>query len=265
MEIGICKLCQNEKPLCDSHLLPQGLFKYCRVAGKEALHLTSEAVTVTAEEPTAPILCEVCEQRLNRDGENWLLPKLAARDGSFPLYDKLVQGKPDVEFENSAAYASPRIENFAFRKLTNFAIGVFWKASVHPWQEGRRRPRIDFGKYDEPFRLFLLRKGEFPKKACLTIGVLQPGKAVIGFNVPYLKSRRPVHSYFLYVPGMIFTLSVGNGITVEDRKACFFSNPLHPVLVKDFSRDILAHVNYNTRKAVASQEAIALAQKHRKP
>ena len=74
MEQGICKLCLQDKPLCDSHLAPAGLYKYCNAVGLGPVRMTAEEIAVANEEITTYLLCEDCEQRLNRDGENWLLP-----------------------------------------------------------------------------------------------------------------------------------------------------------------------------------------------
>jgi hypothetical protein len=77
------------------------------------------------------------------------------------------------------------------------------------------------------------------------------------------EEQKTLHNYLQYVPGIVFTLSVGNEIKPKDKVACFLSNSLHPILVKDFSKELLAHVNHNTRNAVATQEVKNLYQKHR--
>jgi hypothetical protein len=261
VEVGICKLCLEEKSLCDSHLVPSALYKLCRQQDAGLLRMNTSEVNISAEEVSFPLLCLECEERLNKEGENWLLPKIAQRDHSFPLYEILVTGKSDSVVDGAEAYACSRIDNFAFRKITNFAIGIFWKASVHSWKEGVREPRIRFGKYGEQFRLFLMNKGPFPQKAALTIGVAPPTEAIFGFNLPYLKSKRPYFSYFQHIPGMVFILTIGNQLSEEDKAACFYSSPLHPILVKNLAADVLAHVNHNTKNAVLSEEVKALYRK----
>ena len=262
MEVGICKLCLEEKPLCDSHLVPSALYKLCRHGDDGLLRMNTKEVIISKEETSFPLLCFECETRLNKDGENWLLPKLAQRDHSFPLYEILVTStEPDCIVDGSAAYACSRIDQFAFRKITNFAIGIFWKASVHPWKEGVREPRIRFGPYGEEFRLFLLGKGRFPKKAALAIGVAPPAEAIFGFNLPYLKSRKPHFVYFQHLPGIVFVLTVGNQLSEEEKDACFYSSPLHPIVVKSLAADVLAHVDYNTRNASLSDDVKALYRK----
>ena len=73
--------------LCDSHLAPAGLYRYCKAKDLGPVRMTATEITVTNIEVTAPLLCQECEDRLNRDGENWLLPKLATIDQKFPFYD----------------------------------------------------------------------------------------------------------------------------------------------------------------------------------
>jgi hypothetical protein len=240
---GICKLCLVEKDLCDSHLAPAGLYKYCAVAQLGPVKFTPKEIAVSTKEVTAYLLCEECEGLLNDEGERWLLPKLAHIDQTFPFYDILASGMPDTMEGGVAAFAASRNPEIAFRKLTNFAIGVFWKASVHPWRENTLVPLLELGKYREPFRLFLHERKPFPEKAILTLGVLPPDKAIIGFCMPSLRGSQPYHQYLFYIPGLMFILSVGHAITTEDKGICFFSNPLHPIILADISQDIIAMVN----------------------
>jgi len=251
---GTCRLCLEEKMLCESHLAPAGLYRYCKAEELGPVRMTAKKIEVANVEVTAPLLCQECEDRLNRDGENWLLPKLATIDQKFPFHDLLVAVPPDTGDDGVGAYACSRNEKIGFRKLTNFAIGVFWKASVHSWTKDETDPLIDLGKYEEPFRLFLTRKGQFPEKACLTIAVIPPAKAVIGFNIPLLRRTHPYHQYLFYVPGIIFILGVGKQMTREEKETCFFSNPLHPIVLADLSNDIYRLVGRETKNALKSPQ-----------
>lgn len=254
MERGICKLCLDEKPLCDSHLAPAGLYKYCKAVGLGPVRMTANEIAVANEEITTYLLCEECEQRLNRDGENWLLPKLATMEHKFPFYDIVTDVAPDTWEEGVAAYACARNPKVGFRKLTNFAIGVFWKASVHSWRENKSGPMIQLGKYGEEFRRFLVGKGKFPRQAALFVGMSPPEKAVVGFMMPHFRGVGTFHQFIFYVPGIFFVLNVGKQITDFDRQLCFYSDPLHPIILADLSKDIYAMVGKHTAKAVRSKE-----------
>jgi len=251
---GKCKLCLLEKPLCDSHLAPAGLYKYCKAAQLGPVRMTAEEISVANEEVTTYLLCEQCEQRLNRDGENWLLPKLATIEKKFPFYDMLTEVAPDTSEDGSAAYACSRNRKIGFRKLTNFAVGVFWKASVHSWRKNKSGPMIQLGKYGEEFRRFLVGKGRFPKHATLVVGVSPPENAVIGFMMPHFRGVSTCHQFVFYVPGIIFVLQVGKQISDYERQLCFYSAPLHPIIVADLAKDIYGLVGRHTAKAVRSKE-----------
>jgi hypothetical protein len=251
---GVCKLCLEEKMLCDSHLAPAGLYKYCRAKELGPVKLTAEEISVASEEVSTYLLCEECEGRLNRDGENWLLPKLATIDQKFPFYDILMEIRPDTVEDGVAAFACSRNPKIGFRKLTNFALGVFWKASVHSWRTNKSGPMIQLGKYREDFRQFLVGKGKFPKQATLVVGVTPPEKAVIGFMMPYFRGVSACHQFLFYVPGVLFVLNVGKQITDYERQLCFYTDPLHPIILADLSKDFYGLMHRNSSKAVTSKE-----------
>jgi|SRR5882724_4235406 len=252
---GVCKLCQEKKMLCRSHLVPARLYKYCRAGELAPIRFTAKEIGHSDEELAAYLLCSKCENLLNRDGETWLVPKLATAEQSFPFYDLLVQGQPDVVEPDFIAYACSRNKHIGFRKLTNFAVGVFWKASVHPWRGGRTTPQIELGDYREQFRQFLTHKSKFPDHACLSVLIASPGKAVIGFNLPELRRKQPYHQYLFHIPGMVFILAVGKRINAAQKEMCFYSSPLHPIIVGDLSRGILMTLARASRNAIRTSQA----------
>src|SRR5262249_29829997 len=122
--------------------------------------------------------------------------------------------------------------------------------------------RIRLGPYGEELRRFLVGKGPFPQKVVLTIGVIPPKDAIFGFNLPYLKSSDPHFSYLQYLPGMIFVLTVGGQLTESDKKGCFYSDPLHPILLSDkLAAMVLGHIVANSKKAIPSDEVRELYRK----
>jgi putative endonuclease len=131
-------------------------------------------------------LCRLRRMRgpLNDGGERWLLPLLARIDLTFPLLDiieKLPPDQVDGEWMGYAAIRNPAVE---VNKLIHFAMGVFWKASVHAWSGSSREPRIDLGPYREEVRGFLRGERVFPRHMGLVVGILPREKALISFNQP---------------------------------------------------------------------------------
>jgi len=231
-------LCLIEKQVVKSHLIPQAMHDYCRPPAGNPISITSELVVETSRQVQDFLLCLECEDSLNKGGEDWLLPLLARIDGRFPFYDLLTKIPPDVEEDGAACYAAARNPEIQVAKLVHFAMGVFWKASVHSWSGRRKNPLIDLGPYGEPIRKFLRGETGFPDCMALVVGVLPASRALISFSQPYRGSAANWHNFLFYIPGIQFSLCVGRGVNREQRSVCIASNPLHPILVTDFSKDV---------------------------
>lgn len=252
MEIGICKFClEPNKPLVESHLAPAALYDLCGVGG-EFVILTSEVVTFTGRHLKHSLLCKECDGSFSTNGEDWTLPLLATIDGKFPFFDLLQKVPPDLVDSDLMGYAVSRNPEIDIQKLTHFALGVFWKASVHPWSGKRTENHIELGRYGEEIRKFPRGEAPFPKYVALTVGVLPPPAKQIFFCQPYQGSVSEFHHFMFYVPGIAFALSVGKRIG-DAKNNCFYSNPLHPIVVADISGDIRSTIQSVTAKAHKSQ------------
>jgi hypothetical protein len=160
---------------------------------------------------------------------------LAKSDGSFPFYDILEKGAPDLVEGDSALYAAAKNLAIDVAKLTHFAMGIFWKASVHSWSRERTDPPVDLGKYGEGVRRFLRAEGCFPEHMALIVAV-SPPPLMPSFNMPYRGSAKAFQNFVFHVPGVNFELDVGNLVPRDINEICFASNPLHPILLTDLSR-----------------------------
>lgn len=230
MEIGTCRYCvQPNKELAESHLMPGALYDLCEVNG-EFVMATSKSVSFTGRHLKHPLLCVPCDGSLSVNGENWVLPFLATLEGTFPFFDLLTKIPPDVVDGDVRAFAVSRNPEIDWQKLAHFAMGIFWKASVHSWRRGEIEPQIDLGPYREEIRRFLRSEGPFPRYAALTIGVIPKPVKEISFTQPYRGSVREYHHFVFHVPGVVFTLSVGKQIGAA-KTTCFYSHPLHPIIV----------------------------------
>ena len=89
MEFGKCKLCLLDKPLCESHLIPESLYAHVREGGESPIRVGDGVVMPTDRHMTTYLLCSKCEDILSKGGETWVAPKLAWVDGRFPLFDLL--------------------------------------------------------------------------------------------------------------------------------------------------------------------------------
>jgi hypothetical protein len=174
---------------------------------------------------------------------------LATFQGAFPFFDVLQRVPPDAVDGGSRIYAASRNSEIDTSKLAHFAMGIFWKASVHSWTGNDTAPLIELGGCGESVRTFLLGQAPFPKEMVLIMGVAPPPVAMTAFYYPYRGSESDYQNFLLYVPGIEFALLVGRGIPAEKKQCCLATHPLHPILVSDLSGAVKAVFQSTVKKA----------------
>jgi hypothetical protein len=256
MPIGKCPLCLLEKKLIKSHLAPAALYDLCRTPQSQPVVVTPEVVVQSSRQWQDYVLCGECDNSFSQLGESWVLPQLARSDGSFPFYGTLSRGSPELVEGNTALYAAAKNPDIDAAKLTHFAMGIFWKASVHSWSRERNASLIDLGKCGEEVRRFLREEGCFPERMALIVGV-SPPPVMPTFNMPYLDSAEDFHSFLFHVPGINFALHVGNSLPTELKQTCFASHPPHPIVI---SRELArANLGFFKRAAAPAHKAKGLS------
>jgi hypothetical protein len=200
--------------------------------------VTHKFAMQTSRQAQAPLLCFDCEQILREDGEDWVLPRLAKYGGEFQLGKSLKAAQAAFSEPNLMAYALAGIPSIRVDALIHFAMGIFWKASIHSWMTQVKKPSISLGSYDEELRSFLLGTQDFPSQMALCLNVLPMPVKLISFHFPFETQARPEdRTFHLYVPGLNFTLFVGSKIPQEARMTCLNVKP-HALLVYDSSDSI---------------------------
>lgn len=239
MELGKCKLCLLDKPLCESHLIPESLYAHVREGEESPIRVGDGVVMPTDRHMTTYLLCSKCEDILSKGGETWVAPKLAWVDGRFPLFDLLeaAGGFSAAEEGEGLFYAgdNPEID---VGKTAHFALGIFWKASVHSWKGGKSEPMITLGPEQEEIRLWLRGEGPFPEHVALRLSVSRPGRTLFIMQQPVqVPTRRRWRTYNCHLVGACFSIQAGD-IAIEDKMLCFYRFPAHVVLCSDKTTDI---------------------------
>jgi hypothetical protein len=138
MRTGLCRLCLNRRPLCASHALPDSAFNYIlrKNAGK-AIVITDDATSParnSSDTWDAELLCEDCEQKLNRSYDAYGMAVFRGHEGSVRA------DRDAVDFL--------RIDR---QRLRMFLLSIVWRVSVsnhpnysnidlpHAWEEDLRR------------------------------------------------------------------------------------------------------------------------------
>jgi hypothetical protein len=225
-QTGICKLCLRRGDLRDSHLIPRAVYVACREPHRKnpnPVLITREIVAQMSEQISDYLLCGECEQRFNACGEHWVLARMA-RNGQSPLYDALSALRPDSVYGNDRLYATAGNSTIDTGKLVYFAMSIFWRAAAHEWKCLGQRMGIHLGPYREPLRRWLVGDGPFPAKMAILICVPPTEFAVAATYGPRQMKNAHFHRISLYIPGIEFTLVVGNQIPRNVQETCAHSS-----------------------------------------
>lgn len=213
--------------------MPASLYPYCYKGEYRPVKIGNGVLIPTDRQTQDYLLCGQCEDTLNRGGESWMADKLATWERTFPLYDLLTQKPPDVNEEGMLAYFAGNNAEIKAEKIIHFALGLFWKASVHSWKGGEREPRIQLGPYSENIRKWLRGEANFPEHVYLVTVIEKPERAQITLLDPYEGVRQQWRSFFFHVPGLLFMLNVGKTVDLPMRWLCTQNNPGHPIVVSE--------------------------------
>jgi hypothetical protein len=250
---GICPFCSSEKPLIESHLISKGIYSLVRDATNHAIVVNSRVIMHTSRQTKHSLLCRECDNFLNANGENWIIPKLARTGGQFLLLDVLQQQPPDAEEEQYKIYAAVKNPGIDVTQMVHFAMGIFWKASIHSWSGHNNAFKIELGAYRDEVRNFLRGSGPFSANMSLHVLIAPRDRVLVTIAEPHRGRAKNYHNFAFYVPGVQFDLYVGKQISDEIRQLCFYRNPAHPIVVYDTSERFLNIMKGMARTAHKSQ------------
>lgn len=220
-----CRLCGDDNYLLKSHLLPASIYRILRsdVSGQEdTIVVTNDIALPTSRQMENYLLCKTCEDRINKNGERWMM-KYCYRGGSeFLFRDILNSAKPLLQGDKLRIYDAKNISSIDVGQIVYFAASVFWRAAVSFWPIGKKRLKpIDLGpECEERLRQFLLSSGPFPNDATLAVFVSPQPQPLLVAYPPFGGRKDTWHDYRFVIPGVYFLLSVGKRISDFAKNIC---------------------------------------------
>ena len=233
-----CALCHEVKPLCDSHFLPAGLYRLARTHESPNPHpvlITGGQWQKLSEQSRAFVLCRECETRFDHDGESWMLRHCCRGKGRFRLRERLLSRIPSFVDGETSMYSASEED---VRRLTYFAMSVFWRGAAFHWPIGRDFSQLlRLGPFEEQIRRYLLTDSPLPTRTALIVCVSSRSHPPLGSAYPmsYTDSKRDLFHRF-HIPGLMFTLYLGQ--SAEAMRVCSVTDtPVHPIWVGSMSDD----------------------------
>jgi hypothetical protein len=187
------------------------------------------------EQVTDYVLCWECEQRFNKNGEDWVLARIPHDYGQPFALQKALEKETPFHIEPALnLYAGGRISAFDMDKLVYFASSIFWRGAVHQWETSRGKLtfKVELGKHAEAVRKFLLGEAPFPQDLWLTV-IVWPFTPVLNAGlVPRPDSQNGWNRYWFYVSGLGFVLHFGDAVPAEIKRRCAQNTPQRVITVE---------------------------------
>jgi hypothetical protein len=197
----------------------------------------------TSKQAKQNLLCKICEDRLNKNGESWVIANCYnPQDGTFPLRDLILPAKALLAGTKGGACDVSQVAGVNIEKLVYFAASVFWRAAVRSWRLGKETyPKLPMNKDDiEQLRVFLLGKTAFPVNAASILYVSPSAIPPLSVGYPERVAQESPAYYRFYVLGLWFLLVMGENLSEDTRKMCILRSPVHPIALY-IDGDALVH------------------------
>lgn len=241
---GQCKLCLQNRKLRKSHLMPAALWAGARdprLRNPNPVVMTRAVSKTSSNQLWARLLCQVCEDRLNKNGERYVLSWLSPREiaeGKFPLLDRLKLALEAHSGPNLRLYAGDRI-GIETEKFGYFALSILWRAAVQRWRlpDGRFTQQIVLGEYEEQIRKYLLSEAAFPDDVVIVFTICLDPESRSTFYPPAARQNASFLSYGLLVQGIRFDIAMGSNVPAEMRNLCCVRSPQHSIFLRDCRED----------------------------
>jgi len=205
-------------------LLPKAIYKHIRLSSNQDPVSASPSKAIQWSKQTKDyLLCSDCEGRFSKNGEDWVLKNYVKTSGNFPILQNLSQASPVKQHGNDSYYKCDSISGVDVDKISYFATSVFWRAAAHSWKTPLGQTlKLDFGSYEEELRLYLLGQTTFPRNAILSVLVAPNTTPPMATLFPATLPRKPAPYYRhgFYMPGLLFTLCLGQQITPDMIDEC---------------------------------------------
>ncbi|MFY0614766.1 MAG: hypothetical protein JXQ99_24780 [Hyphomicrobiaceae bacterium] len=217
----LCKLCRIPDALRRSHLLAAAFYKIVtRQENGWADHpvkydSVSETALYSNDQLQQHLLCDACEDRLKKYGEDTVTRQCWRAGDKFRLKALLQSVDPhrtpegDTYWDDSVIGGQINIDSYRY-----FALSVLWRASVVRWPGATANYNGALGqKYSEQFRNYLIHGEPFPKNVIISIFVEFDSAPLIFMtspqSIPASFDSYNFRSHSFVVPGLMFQIFVG--------------------------------------------------------
>lgn len=216
---GICRLCLKDRALCKSHYVGHAIQRLCRQAGEDPILMTPKVILATPRQLWAHLLCQGCEDRLNRMGENVVLQWLDNNHG-FRLLEWM-QRSCIVKDEGGVVTFSARDIGIDTEPFAHFGLGLLWKGTVHQWATAEgQTTSVNLGPYEDSIRRYLLGEAGLPDGIYVILAVCEDRGSRGMVFAPTLVNEAHHQMFSILVRGLWFHIIVDKNAKPGNKEVC---------------------------------------------
>lgn len=204
-----CKLCWEERDLCDSHIIPEFVYAPVYLDGenwtlgfRRTRYSEGWEARKVQKGLREPLLCGECEQLLNREYEQ---PSVAFWR-ALTREDEMPRGVTFEILNTRMGNRGVAFDGVDYRSFKLFLLSILWRCSVSSIPTYRE---VDLGPYEEELRLMVFEgdpggQGDFP---CIIHLLEDPGLGLISLAVPGRFEGHRSYSLQLSSVSLLFLVS----------------------------------------------------------
>lgn len=219
-----CTLCLKATKLKNSHVMPQCMYK---AAGRAAEPFESDLIHVdhirgtavrTSRQLKQKMLCDSCEGKLSRLGEDYFARICFQGAGRFELREKLHGLAPDELVSGRKMWLESNAKSVLnTTSIKYFVISILWRHSICSVGGSASQYKGMLGRtYEEQFRLYLAEGNKFPQNVQIISYIDDNAERASMISLPtcekYSISGLPVKTHSFTVPGVRFRVFVGGNV-----------------------------------------------------
>jgi hypothetical protein len=216
---GTCRLCLKDRVLRKSHYVGHAIQRLCRLPGEDPILMTPKVIMATPRQLWAHLLCQACEDRLNRLGENVVLKWLDNNRG-FRLLEWM-QRSCVVKEEGGVVTFSARDMGIDTEPFAHFGLGLLWRGAVHRWKtvEGQTTS-VNLGPYEDSIRRYLLGEVGLPDGVYVILAVCTDKGSRGMVFAPSLVGGARHQMFSILVRGLWFHIVVDKNAKAGTKEVC---------------------------------------------
>jgi hypothetical protein len=208
------------------------------------VNIIRDKAVLSQSQLKAPLFCNACEDKLNKNGERYFLAECLQADQSFPLFSRANLARHAlIPMTNGGAYWKAGDLGIDHSKIAYFAASLFWRTFVAKNKVPHERISLDFDPHAaEALRAFLNGETQNIPRVMIKVDLIDRlphhefrSAFALPQEVPSHTFGSGVRFYTSEALGFAFTMTTATDPQMVSamHTNCLIHNPDHPLFISE--------------------------------